>query len=698
MSVSSLTGIEPATARETPLLIAPVAKIVDRSFDDMMRGMLKSNHPEELQQPRPKTPAQRQSIGIPLERKPQRERPESARSKAQPPTARSGKQRAATSSNTQESSPAQTRDAAASRDQRKASLASKDAHLQDAGADDQAGRDAQKPVDNSQPAPSGTQDAATQQAGESMEQQGQRQNLENASGEASLDVLAGNLAVAEEEPVVSLDESLLSLSDQAAESGDDVLVAEMAPPAQDEGQTATALDAESSRRVVTGMNVRTETDATAQGQLQAGDMTGAVKAEASPVVPEGQGEAQNATAQSQLQTGDMTAAVKVEASPVLPEGQGEALAGQSADSTQSPAANEMLPQETVPDVPVEEPATLQTGEVAEKLEPALTENDDLPVKNDLSETAPGAKAGEAKPQTAAAQPATTIRNARTEAPLPLDRQVQAMVANVMPVETREARASTPSSGRAPEAASRADSTAQAPADNAESVKENAMVAAADEGGKKSATGEGQQEPGREALLKNAAALNPQVLREPPPSFNAQAAMQRGPATPAQAALDVATALPQPGVMGHLEKVEKLQELVERFDRHVLSMASGKDKTMSITLEPANLGKVVLNCRETGDRMAVEILAENSGVRHLLQQQEQSVRQMLEDNGYKLGDFDVRTQGGEGDASSFTRRQAQERDAEETGNVVWRGEVTGSPDTGKAVNWRPSGSKGIWVVA
>ena len=147
--------------------------------------------------------------------------------------------------------------------------------------------------------------------------------------------------------------------------------------------------------------------------------------------------------------------------------------------------------------------------------------------------------------------------------------------------------------------------------------------------------------------------------------------------------------------GALDRIEKLQELVENIDKHVLSLAVGSDKTMTVTLVPESLGKVVVSCRETnGGQMVVEIQASNSGVKDMLQKQEDSLRQMLEQNGYRLAQFDVKTQNDNGrDRRSATRA---DRDAEDEFEPVKRSSQAES--TGEKAATPVSQGRGIWYVA
>jgi flagellar hook-length control protein FliK len=152
------------------------------------------------------------------------------------------------------------------------------------------------------------------------------------------------------------------------------------------------------------------------------------------------------------------------------------------------------------------------------------------------------------------------------------------------------------------------------------------------------------------------------------------------------------------VPGHiLSRVEQFEEFVSRLDQHILSTSANREKTMTVTLVPESLGKVVLNCREQGGQLWVEIQAANPSVREVLQRQEEVIRQMMDQSGCKLMQFDVHSQTGEGNLGHF-RRQSQENEeaAEEEGYVrpVGRGLESEPVVTASPTELR----RGLWVVA
>ena len=145
-----------------------------------------------------------------------------------------------------------------------------------------------------------------------------------------------------------------------------------------------------------------------------------------------------------------------------------------------------------------------------------------------------------------------------------------------------------------------------------------------------------------------------------------------------------------------DRIEKLQELMDNIDKHVLSLAVGSEKTMTITLVPESLGKVVLSCRESNGQMVVEIQAASTGVKDMLQKQEDSLRQMLEQNGFKLAQFDVKTQ----NDNSRDRRSATraDQDLDDEFEPFQRPRTGAVSETTASAPSPSSQGRGIWYVA
>lgn len=90
----------------------------------------------------------------------------------------------------------------------------------------------------------------------------------------------------------------------------------------------------------------------------------------------------------------------------------------------------------------------------------------------------------------------------------------------------------------------------------------------------------------------------------------------------------------------LQRLERMQEFIDNAGRHVLLLVKGDVKQMTVTLVPGDLGRVILNCHETGSGVSVLVRAENPAAYSLLQRQEAAVRAVLEQGGYAMARFEV----------------------------------------------------------
>lgn len=85
------------------------------------------------------------------------------------------------------------------------------------------------------------------------------------------------------------------------------------------------------------------------------------------------------------------------------------------------------------------------------------------------------------------------------------------------------------------------------------------------------------------------------------------------------------------------------ELIERFDRLVMRAIGSDDRSIRVELQPAELGRMVVSCRESAEGLRVEISVQDQDIRTLMIGQEQSLRHSLEGQGMQLGQFSVTCQ-------------------------------------------------------
>ncbi|HBA84876.1 MAG TPA: hypothetical protein DCZ95_12350 [Verrucomicrobia bacterium] len=343
--------------------------------------------------------------------------------------------------------------------------------------------------------------------------------------------------------------------------------------------------------------------------------------------------------------------------------------------------------EKVPELMDEEVSTLEANPSEKK--PA---NEPLEAKTPVEAKTPAAASPTAAP-VAAAKPLAPVAVPKTQDEVPVPAEAARTSAPAMQVVqevAKKSEASTPSAAKA-KSSPEAKASAVMVEDTAKSGE-----SAREQGGSSGFTSQDQSN-GRSPASFEESPVAPRTTRAAPSPLPGEFSSYRSAQTAATPS--AAQVAPGAGSWGpSVNRIERLHELMERLDEHVVSLAAGKEKTMSITLSPESLGKVVLNCREQGGQMIVEIVAETQVVKNLLQQQESSLRHVLEQSGYKMGAFDVRTQDGHSDRRPFERQQAHAEDAMSLfgGTARAGGNAGGEPVKSSA--WKPAGAGGIWVVA
>ncbi len=108
------------------------------------------------------------------------------------------------------------------------------------------------------------------------------------------------------------------------------------------------------------------------------------------------------------------------------------------------------------------------------------------------------------------------------------------------------------------------------------------------------------------------------------------------------------------------RVSTVQDFVETMDRRILSMVQKGEQTMRLTLQPGNLGRLTLLCREDASALQIEIQTSSSMVQGLLQRHEGAVRELLQSQGTEVGQFDVTSDGGQGRSARQQSADEEER--------------------------------------
>ena len=152
----------------------------------------------------------------------------------------------------------------------------------------------------------------------------------------------------------------------------------------------------------------------------------------------------------------------------------------------------------------------------------------------------------------------------------------------------------------------------------------------------------------------------------------------------------------------LQRIEQWQSLADRFDMHVLSLIKDGADAMRITINPEQFGTLVVDCREGDDGMTVHVQAENAAVCNLLQQQESGLRTALEQNGFKLSEFDVSAEGEEARGDERGRQMAAKdrNEGEHAQQNSYGGRQSKAVEdaAADATPVRRVSTDGVWLVA
>jgi flagellar hook-length control protein FliK len=144
--------------------------------------------------------------------------------------------------------------------------------------------------------------------------------------------------------------------------------------------------------------------------------------------------------------------------------------------------------------------------------------------------------------------------------------------------------------------------------------------------------------------------------------------------------------------GAMDSAEKWHMRMEELGKTVAGMVWRGEKNLQVTLMPEHLGRITLSCQATDAGLAVVLHAENREAQSLLARQEEAVRSLLAESGFKLTQFDVRDDGGEG------RRQRADAQGESGGSPVFYGRPTGAVQAAAVKSDRVAGAGGFWGTA
>jgi hypothetical protein len=90
-----------------------------------------------------------------------------------------------------------------------------------------------------------------------------------------------------------------------------------------------------------------------------------------------------------------------------------------------------------------------------------------------------------------------------------------------------------------------------------------------------------------------------------------------------------------------DRIVKMGDVAAYFDKFVSIAANKADGILSIGLEPENLGRMTMTCREEDGRMAVDLVVESGYARTYLVAHESELKQLAASSGFNISQFNVR---------------------------------------------------------
>jgi len=141
--------------------------------------------------------------------------------------------------------------------------------------------------------------------------------------------------------------------------------------------------------------------------------------------------------------------------------------------------------------------------------------------------------------------------------------------------------------------------------------------------------------------------------------------------------------------GAVDAADRWQMRVEDLGRVVTGMIWRGEKTLKVTLVPEQLGRITLSCKEQDGGLAVVMHAVNREAHDLLTRQEDAVRSLMAENGFKLTQFDVREGNDEGQRQRMDARGDPDEESTFHGQRAERergDEAHGAPAVGAGGFW------------
>jgi flagellar hook-length control protein FliK len=148
-------------------------------------------------------------------------------------------------------------------------------------------------------------------------------------------------------------------------------------------------------------------------------------------------------------------------------------------------------------------------------------------------------------------------------------------------------------------------------------------------------------------------------------------------------------------------VQRVERFVARFEEHLLASLRGNDGSLTIRFEPPEIGELTLTCQVEGSDLNLNLGSNNPDVQTQLRQHENSLRQIVNDNGYQLAAFSVRGQSGDAGRRRAGERGGTDSERQALGPRRRRRaetEKAETVETNHRAAWNPGVPGGIWIVA
>ncbi len=104
----------------------------------------------------------------------------------------------------------------------------------------------------------------------------------------------------------------------------------------------------------------------------------------------------------------------------------------------------------------------------------------------------------------------------------------------------------------------------------------------------------------------------------------------------------------------LERLEQIRSIVQQLGGRELARGNGHGRSVTMTLYPPTLGKLVFTCQADGSRMSLVVRAESDAAMAVLNDLRTDMVRLVEQEGFRSVQFDIRP-----DAGSDRRQQAHD---------------------------------------